>query len=186
MSSVLDAKRKYKNVYILRFEKDHHAVFRLLPWGEFKSCRRLVNILPAIELELEEDILKTCLIEYVSPQVKYKIGDLTEEDEENGWVPFDFACDFFEGGAIATVFSCIWKLSGASNPEQLIEDIAGVRTVAERQVENRIISAICAVTKYKPEDFDSMQWPDIIELIAQGELMLAGVLPPVPFKLLDE
>ncbi len=164
---------------MIRFNDEDMAIFRLLNLNDYASYMSLGNSLPSINEDLKESILEECLLEYVSPIVKY-LKDNT--DFTTGYVGYDDMMRFIEAGSVETVVNAVLNLSGASNIEKFNNDLIDGRRNANNG-HDRILYLLSSLYKIPVEKIETMYWLDILKLIAQGELILGGKIPEIPFQL---
>ena len=164
---------------MIRLNDEDMAVFRLLNLNDYTSYMSLGNALPSINEDLKESIFEECLIEYSSPIVRY-LKDNT--DLSTGYVGYDDMMRFIEAGSVETIVNSILNLSGAFTIEKFNNDLIDGR-ISAHNGHDRILHLLSSLYKIPVEKIETMYWLDILKLIAQGELILGGQIPEVPFKL---
>lgn len=151
--------RKYKSLYVIEFPDKESVVFRPLSFDEFKAYRSLLRIQPHREEDIKDEIYDECVIE----------GRALDED--------------MPAGMISTISDFIYKISGPDNAMQLFEDINEVRLVNQLSPELRILATTASVMGLKMSDFDDMTYEDILNNVAQGEMMLSGQRLKTPYAI---
>lgn len=168
---LISDKLKYKHLYLLTFNDKSRIIFRLLTWKEYKAYRELFYVMDNVRFQLLEEMFLSCVVEGFLPR---KISaDNTYEIDINR----------VDAGVVETVCGLIYKLSGSHDADQLVNDLAYARYQASSDAEYQILSAISVALKYKLEDFDELCWPEVLNVIAHGENIIAGKMPTPPFTL---
>jgi len=185
MHPLLYAKKKYGNIYSIKFNDTTIAFFRLLTYKEYLSYKNLINAYSFLELELQQDILKQCLLQYISPIVLYKAGRLTKADMQYNYVNFTTAMEFIEAGSVDTLVRIILRHSGQDNLDDFLRDVDTNRMLAEINYIERILSVVSLTFKIPLNDLYNMQYPELLNLINQTEFAILGRIPEVPFKLAE-
>lgn len=182
MHYILDAKLKYKYLYLIKTD-DFYVVFKGLLWKEYKAVRDLMVSMPKLLEELKDDIVQNCLIEFKSELGSYRYDvEINDNLMLRGWVNFNLLYQNIDAGIIDMIFDSIMFVSGADNPDKLIYDVENAREYSQYDAEGRILSMTNRVFNYKFKDYDSEYWEDIISAISQGELMHAGQMLNVPYQ----
>ena len=110
----------------------------------------------------------------------------TDEDIEEGYMNIDDVITHIPAGIVDTVVKLILKISGALDIDKFIGDLTNAREEAMHDLENRITSLISSVFRVSKKEFDAMTWNQVLGVIAQGELVLGGKIPEVPFVLTEK
>jgi len=185
MNAVIKAKKKFKKLYHISFDDDTAAVFKGINWGTFKKYRALLSSLPNMEPDIIEDVFRDCIIELHTPGIYYKRW-ATEADFEKGYMNLDDVLEYIPAGLAITIVDYIFGISGAMSADQFFMDLHNRRDYSALNVEARITSLLSSVFKTTNKDWDKMDWDDALEMIAQGELLLGGQAPGVPFNIEKE
>lgn len=166
---IFEWKRKYKNIYILRFEDGSVVIFKLLKWGEFKSYRETIINTPNLLFEAKEDIFNQCVLDTNYPHKRS--GD-----------NLNIVPETLPAGVIDTVASLIIAQSGAMSADNFFTDLAIRRESAPYEFEERVLSLLANLFKYSKSEFDELHWIDIIGLVSQYELIATGQVPNIPIE----
>ena len=149
-----EALNKYEELYL--FELDEYKImFRPLPWLEYRNFIYLLQNYPNLQGDLEEMIWEIAVVEHNCPT----------------------GIDYMEAGIIGTVSQLILNRSGLplstqDSMNQITEDLNEARAKISN-VESTIKLAICeAFPSYKPEDVDRLNWSQVLERLAQSEVLL--------------
>lgn len=186
MRAIFDAKRKYRNLYMLKTEDGLGVVFRILPWGEYKTLLNLLSVFPDTEEEMKDYLFEECVLEYSDGFATYvKDKELAKDDWLYGYVDFGSLYSIIDAGIIEVIFQTIMSLSGADTAEKVFEDLSHVRENSSYDLVDRMTSYVCAALKVDKNSLENLCWEDVLKLIAQGEKILQGEVPGLPFKLAD-
>lgn len=186
MNAIVKAKLEHKALYTIKFEDGDSAIFRLLPWGEFKLLRELIAGHPSLIDDINVDIFTKCVLEFSSTELYYDISEpdgLIDEFGHSIKHSFDMLYEYIAAGCIDTIANLIMHLSGASDVNALFEDINAIRTTSTVDIEEQITSLISVLFKYTKEDFNGMLWEDIVKLLVQSELIYMKQTPEMPLAL---
>jgi len=171
--NLFDAKRQFKNVFLMRFDSGDAVTFHMLKWGVYKLYRDTLLINEDMHYDAMIDIFLGCVIDST---FQYKqINDQTER------LDLSEVINDVPAGIINTVSSMIYGFSGTDNPESFFNDLNEYRKNALIDGENRIITMVTTLLKYKKEEIEDLYWEDVVKIIIQSELMIAGNVPAVPF-----
>ncbi len=164
--NIFEAKQKYGNLYLLRFEDKKAVIFRILKWGEFKSYRNILVAFPALKEQFKEFLYKNYVVEssFTSDH-----GDVAE----------------IEAGVVETISNVIWRLSGAESVSAFSDDLDTARLSVIQSAEERLKGMAAMIYKYQIDDFENVEWPDFLKVVANTELILGNQMLEIPFKLVD-
>lgn len=167
--NLFEARRKYKNLYMIKFPDNNHVIFRILTWSEFKAYRSLISIYgETLVPSAQEDLFEYCMID-----MSYRYY----EEDGNRFIEYET----IPAGVIEVVSNLIYRISGADSSDQFFVDLENSRYGAQVDTENRILSTVSVLTKLSPEQYENMYWPDILKIISQNELLLMNDMPAAPF-----
>ena len=138
-----------KNLYLMEFGRGS-VLFKLLPYEKGRIAERICKAFPALTSKIEDDIWDECVIENSFPSDHLDMN----------------------AGVIATVVRVILRLSTPKSVEDMQADLDAERGKL-KDVRDQMIIKICeAFPGYKPEDVTVMDWPTLIERLAQAEKIL--------------
>lgn len=149
-----EALNKYGELYLFELD-DFKIMFRPLPWLEYRNFIYLIQNYPNLQTDLEEMIWEIAVVEHNCPT----------------------GIDYMDAGIITTVTQLILNRSGSplstqESMDQITEDLYLARAKISN-VEGTIKLAICeAFPSYKPEDIDRLNWSQVLERLAQAEVLL--------------
>jgi len=150
-SDILEWKRKYANIYYIKFGNNEY-VFRLLTKGEYVA---LYFVQFHMSNEAEDILLDRCLL--------YPIISRAERDASLA-------------GDIATLVEKILYLSGFSNLENIKDDLDKEREKIQI-LDNQIVLIICkAFPHITPSDIDSFDYPTILHYVSLAEELIGTKL----------
>jgi len=178
MNAVLKAKKEFKHLYYIKVDKETAIIFRGLTWGEFKEYRSLLLTFPEMEPDVFEDIFSDCTIEFIAPGMGYRKWS---DDFTNGYMSMNNLLEFIPAGVVNMMVNFLMSRSGAMNAEKFMEDLAQARQYAPNAFEDRITSMVSTIFRMKKDDWDNMEWEDVLNNIVQGELILSGQVLETPF-----
>lgn len=167
--NLFEAKKKYPELYLIKFEDDNVVIFHLLKWKDFKAYRSILQYRSDLECDAMEEIFQECVLDMAYP------FSTTDDDT------IIFEEDTIPAGVIDAVSHAIYELSGSNDSGKLFQDLEQSREFVFNDVESRIISTIGTVTKQSFADYNDMYWPDILNQISQNETLMSGDVPSLPF-----
>jgi len=186
MHALLKAKLKYKHLFKLEFEDGHHAVFRLLTWGEFKAVRDTLVTAPELEYSTYESVFEMAVLKYKDPFVEYFSSSFVEEIEHSPQRPDLYTLlGIIDAGVLYTTVEAILRLSGAMNPEQFFRDLEISRYTQMSSFEDVIQHTTANVFHVDPLSLDRQYWIDVLAKISNSENFLVGNFPNPPFSLAE-
>jgi len=153
---VVEAFKKHRILYISQFEWGAF-IWRPLTWDEASLYARLFDMAPKAKADLEEEIFNLCIIEHPMP-------------EEDFWE--------WQAGVVTTVANQIIYFSRPQGPEDFLERLEAVKTMAQQNAFNAMYAYIIkAFPSYKIEDLQVLPLEALLERIAIAELVIGEPLP---------
>ena len=177
MISYLAEKTQGSTVYKTEFE-DGFVLWRIIPWGEFKSLREArLSIGPSIDCDLEESIYRSAVFfssfdRPPPPELSGAERDLfIRMDRENQ-----------DAGIISTVAKAILSASGVTKANKIFSQLDVARSLIGN-IEDQMTVLICrAFPSYTPEDVEKMTWPTVLKRASQAEMILMGYSIELPIQ----
>jgi hypothetical protein len=184
MRHLLNAKATYGNVYYLPFESENAvAIFNIITIKEYEAFVSLHDRFPLMRADLELDLFKKCLLQYISPLVLYKQDELTDEDVEKNYVPFERMIEVIEAGVVDTVVKAILYLSGKKTLSEVVYDITSNRDFVQNDGFRRVLAVVSYMYKIPMDELYRMEYPDLLNIINHAELITLGDIPEFPLHL---
>ena len=167
----LDIKKQHRSVFLLKFDKKDVVLFKPLTYSEFKYIKSLLSVMPQFEQQIRDDIFAHCILDTTYP---YKLDPITNTPVPN--------YDMIPGGIVDTIVSVILRLSGSSSTGEFFQDISDAREYNLMDAESRILGLVNNTCKVSNQELQNMYWDEILMLIANTELIIAGQIPNIPFS----
>lgn len=112
--------------------------------------------------------------------------------EEQIWqecmVETTFSDDEIEAsaGIITTVVQQIGYFSGIIPPEIFTEELQNALNEGRQEIQSnlmdQIVSFLCMVFNYTPDEVEDMAWPQLMKRVAQAEAVIGSGMPKVPLE----
>ena len=164
---LLEEARKGSRVYAITFPDGKRIPFRLLSWQDYTAFHRVLSQGALPEGALQEAIFRECCLDsrYVDD-----VNDL-------------------RAGVVPTIADTIMHMSGPNSPEEFNVQMDSYRE-ATQSLLGQVVMIICrAFPGYTPDDLGKMDWPALLERLAQAEAILMSKNPPEitePVRMLTE
>lgn len=194
-----ELKQQYGKLYLIKFENlPFHSrasfIFRPLKIGEFKHYSSFLQTRPQLELQIQQEVFKKCVVEsYLPPLSSFSIEliqgvrPLTEEqvialqaeDEltslELRQETKELVKDLLPDGVWNSLFKAIMYLSYPVTAEQWTNALNFKRDTLNSSIEAKLKAFICSVNAYKLHELEDITFEQLIELAVHTEMMIQDI-----------